>query len=57
MKRSGRADDIQVVRPVGVGTEGDAINALLAWKFKPSADYKGKPVAVQVPIEIAFDWQ
>jgi TonB family protein len=50
---NGAAHDISVARPLGYGLEEEAIKALKKWKFKP-AESLGKPVPVQIRIEVAF---
>jgi outer membrane biosynthesis protein TonB len=50
----GTADEILLVRPSGLFLDGLAIDTVLAWRFSPSVDAKKRPVATQVPIEIAF---
>jgi len=49
----GKATNIQVVRTLGMGLDEKAIDAVRRWRFKP-ATKDGKPVNVQVPIEITF---
>lgn len=49
----GRPRDMKVVRPLGMGLDDKAIEAVKKWKFEPSL-LDGKPVAVQVNIEVNF---
>ena len=49
----GKTTDIQVIRSPGMGLDEKAIEAVRKWKFKPAMK-DGKPVNVQVPIEITF---
>lgn len=49
----GRAHDIKVARSLGMGLDENAIKAVRRWKFKPS-EYNGKPVPVQINVEINF---
>jgi periplasmic protein TonB len=42
-----------VVKRVGRGLDEKAIEAVRTWKFKP-AMLSGKPVAVQIAVEITF---
>ncbi|MGA3088247.1 MAG: energy transducer TonB [Terriglobales bacterium] len=49
----GRPRDIQVARSVGMGLDEKAIEAVKRWKFEPSMR-EGRPVAVQVNIEVSF---
>lgn len=50
---NGNTRDPQVVRPLGMGLDEKAIEAVKQYKFKP-ATYKGRPVAVRVNIEVNF---
>ncbi len=50
---SGKAQNIHVVRSLGLGLDEKAIEAVNKWKFRPG--YKGgQPVAVQATIEVNF---
>ncbi len=49
----GRVHDMKVVRPLGLGLDEKAIEAVKQWKFEP-ARKDGQPVAVQVNIEVNF---
>lgn len=50
----GTVDDIRIVRPLGYGLDGSAIDALRVWRFKPGVDSKNHPAPVQVPVELVF---
>jgi periplasmic protein TonB len=50
----GRATDITLVKAVGFGLDERAVEAVKKWRFKPALDADGRPVAVQVPIQITF---
>ena len=50
---NGKARDIKVVRPLGLGLDQKAIEAVEKWKFAPGKK-DGKPVAVQATIEVNF---
>jgi len=50
----GRATDIRVVQPVGLGLDEKAIEAVRTWRFRPALGPDGKPAAVRQIIEIAF---
>jgi len=49
----GQVKDIKVQRPLGLGLDEKAVEAVRQWKFKP-AEKDGQPVAVQVNVEINF---
>jgi TonB family protein len=52
----GHASKIRVVKgpDQGLGVEEKAIETLGRWRFNPAQGPAGKPVAVRVPIEVAF---
>jgi protein TonB len=50
----GRVTDVQVVKGPGLGLEEKAMEAVKDWRLKPAMGPNGKPVAVQVPLEITF---
>lgn len=50
---TGRARDIRVLRPLGLGLDEKAIEAVQKWKFRPG-QLNGKPVAVSAQIEVNF---
>src|SRR5580698_7730883 len=49
----GNPQRVHVVRPLGMGLDEKAVAAVKQYKFKP-AYYQGKPVAVEVNIEVNF---
>lgn len=50
---SGKARDIRVLRPLGLGLDEKAIEAVMKWRFKPG--YKdGAAVPVQATVEVNF---
>ncbi len=49
----GNTRDIHVVRPLGLGLDQKAIEAVSKWRFRP-AMRNGRPVAVQAQIEVSF---
>jgi TonB family protein len=49
----GSTSHVRVVKRVGRGLDEKAIEAVRTWKFKP-AMLSGKPVAVQIAVEITF---
>ncbi len=50
---TGHTKDIHVVKPLGLGLDEKAIEAVTKWTFKPGMK-AGKPVAVQAQIEVTF---
>ena len=49
----GLTHDIKVERPLGMGLDEKAVEAVSQWKFEP-ARKEGQPVAVRIQIEISF---
>jgi TonB family protein len=49
----GRAHDIRVTRVVGHGLDGEAIETLKQWKFKPATS-KGTPVPAAISVQMFF---
>jgi TonB family protein len=50
---NGKAQQLRVVRPLGLGLDEKAIEAVQKWKFRPG-QLNGKPVPVQATIEVNF---
>jgi len=50
---SGKAQQIKVVRSLGLGLDEKAIEAVTKWKFRPGVK-NGQPVAVMATIEVNF---
>lgn len=50
---NGKAQSLRIVRPLGLGLDEKAIEAVQKWKFRPG-QLNGKPVAVQATIEVNF---
>jgi len=50
----GRVHHAAVTRSVGMGLDEDAIEKVMSWRFTP-ASLCGKPVAVEVSVEITFN--
>jgi TonB family protein len=50
---SGTVQNVEIARPVGLGLDDKAVEAVKKWHFEPSR--KGEtPVAVQVKVEVSF---
>ena len=49
----GNVSDVQVTKPVGLGLDEKAVEAVRQWKFKPAVR-NGIPVKVRVNIEVTF---
>lgn len=50
---NGRTRDIRVIRPLGLGLDEKAIEAVQKWRFKPSTK-DGRAVPVQANVEVNF---
>jgi periplasmic protein TonB len=51
--RDGDSSDVHVLRPLGLGLDEKAIQAVQLWRFKPG-EKSGKPVPVEVALEVNF---
>ncbi len=49
----GKAKNIKVIRPLGLGLDEKAIEAIVKWRFRPGMK-DGKPVATYASIEVNF---
>lgn len=49
----GNPRDLKVIRPLGLGLDQKALEAVQQWKFNPGKK-DGRPVAVQATIEVNF---
>lgn len=49
----GNVRDVRVVRPLGMGLDQKAVEAIGKWRFRPGIK-DGKPVAVQATVEVNF---
>ncbi|MDP2598197.1 MAG: energy transducer TonB [Candidatus Liptonbacteria bacterium] len=54
VQTDGRATNISVVRGLGMGLDENAKEAVKGWRFKPAIGPGGKPVPVEVLIEVTF---
>ena len=50
---NGMPRDIKVIRPLGLGLDEKAIEAVMKWRFKPGVK-KGQAVATQANVEVNF---
>lgn len=50
----GRAKDIQIAKGLGMGLDEKAVEKVKTWRFKPAVRPDGKPIAMQVSIEVLF---
>lgn len=50
---NGNTRDIRVTRPLGLGLDEKAIEAVSKWRFRPAMK-NGRPVAVQAQVEVNF---
>jgi TonB family protein len=53
VEANGRTSHITVLRSLGMGLDEKAIEAVKVWKYAPALR-DGKPVPVQIAVEIAF---
>ena len=51
---TGKVRDASILRPFGMGLDENAVSKVLTWRFDP-ATVDGKPVAVEMNVEIAFN--
>lgn len=52
----GHTSHIRVTKGLGSGMDEEAMRAVKNWKFKP-ATMNGKPVAVEIAVQVGFDIQ
>jgi TonB family protein len=50
---TGKIRAANILRPLGMGLDENAVKSILTWRFDP-ARVDGKPVAVQMHVEVAF---
>ena len=53
LDEKGQPRDLKVVRPLGLGLDQKAIEAVQKWRFKPGLK-DGRPVSVSAQIEVNF---
>jgi TonB family protein len=49
----GKAKEIRVLRPLGMGLDEKAVEAVQKWRFKPGQK-DGHPVPVRANVEVSF---
>jgi len=54
VRQDGVPDEIFVAQPAGYGMDAQAVDAVLAWKFKPATDPQGHPVAMRTLVDVTF---
>ena len=50
---TGHAANVTVVRPLGLGLDEKAMEAILQWRFRPGLK-DGQPVSTQAQVEVNF---
>ena len=50
----GKAKKVRVVRPLGMGLDETAEQAVYSWRFSPARDAAKRPIASWVTIETRF---
>ena len=50
----GRVHDVRVSRPLGLGLDEKAVEAVKLWRFEPARTKDGKPVQIAANIEVNF---
>ncbi|HEY4904703.1 MAG TPA: energy transducer TonB [Candidatus Sulfotelmatobacter sp.] len=50
---AGRVRDVRVSRPLGVGLDQKAVDAILKWQFLPSRK-DGEPVSIEIAVMVEF---
>ena len=50
---TGRARDVEIINPLGMGLDEKAVAKVSTWEFKP-ATKDGEPVPVRVAVEVSF---
>ena len=53
VNEQGAAEDIQIVKPLGMGLDERAVEAVAKWRFRPAMK-DGKAVPVQINIQVNF---
>jgi TonB family protein len=51
---NGRATDIRVASSLGMGLDEKAIESVKNWKFEPGKNKDGRPVPVEIAVEVDF---
>lgn len=53
VNKHGIPENIQIVKPLGLGLDDEAVRAIQNWRFKPGS-LKGVPVATLIDVEVDF---
>ncbi|HXF12475.1 MAG TPA: energy transducer TonB [Terriglobales bacterium] len=53
VNKDGSPENIQIVKPLGLGLDDEAVRAIQKWRFKPGS-LKGVPVATLIDVEVDF---
>jgi protein TonB len=51
--KNGQTRNVRIVRPLGMGLDQKAVEAVTTWRFTP-AEKDGEPVAVEMAAEVNF---
>jgi TonB family protein len=53
----GALDDVNVLRPLGLGLDAKAVEAALRWKFNPGLNTNGSPARKRVKFQVSFKFK
>lgn len=53
INKEGKVQGAQIIRPLGLGLDEEAVAAVRTWRFRP-ATRNGEPVVVELAVEVAF---
>jgi len=51
--QTGQPQNIRIVKPLGMGLDGKAVDAVSKWRFNPGMK-DGEPAAVEIAVEVSF---
>lgn len=52
--KEGGAQNISVVKGLGLGLDEKAVEIVKKWRFRPAHDSEGRAVSVEVPMDVTF---